>query len=80
MLRIMFAHVNLSLSLSLSLCVSHTHTQWKGVLLNWSMEFEGYKRKIEKSFEIRENFDVSPYMHAHILLQSFIFAKNSILN
>ena len=29
------------------------------MLLNWSLEFEGYKKKIEKSFEIRENFDVN---------------------
>lgn len=30
-----------------------------GILLNSVSEFEGYKVKIEKSFEIREHFDVS---------------------
>ena len=30
--------------------------RWAGVLLSWSSEFEGTKKKIEKSFEIREHF------------------------
>ena len=30
--------------------------RWAGILLSWSSEFEGYKKKIEKSFEIKEHF------------------------
>ena len=33
--------------------------RWAGILLSWSSEFEGYKKKIEKSFEIKEHFLVS---------------------
>lgn len=35
--------------------------KWKGILISWSSEFEGYKRKIERSFEIRDHFVVSNY-------------------
>jgi tetratricopeptide (TPR) repeat protein len=34
----------------------HQAYRWKGILLNWSTEFDGYKKKIEKSYEIRDNF------------------------
>lgn len=30
--------------------------RWAGILLSWSSEFEGIKKKIEKSFEIRDHF------------------------
>jgi tetratricopeptide (TPR) repeat protein len=30
--------------------------RWAGILLSWSSEFEGTKKKIEKSFEIRDHF------------------------
>lgn len=33
--------------------------RWAGILLSWSSEFEGTKKKIEKSFEIRDHFLVS---------------------
>lgn len=33
--------------------------RWAGILLSWSSEHEGYKKKIEKSFEIRNHFLVS---------------------
>lgn len=33
--------------------------KWMGILMNYSSEFEGYKRKIERSFEIRDCFVVS---------------------
>lgn len=33
--------------------------RWAGILLSWSSEHEGYKKKIEKSFEIRDHFLVS---------------------
>ena len=32
--------------------------RWAGILLSWSSEFEGTKKKIEKSFEIRDHFVV----------------------
>jgi len=32
--------------------------KWMGVLINYSSGFEGYKRKIERSFEIKEYFEV----------------------
>lgn len=32
--------------------------KWMGILISWSSEFEGYKRKIERSFEIRDHFVV----------------------
>ena len=33
--------------------------KWMGVLISYSSEFEGYKRKIERSFEIKDSFEVS---------------------
>ena len=33
--------------------------KWMGILITYSSEFEGYKRKIERSFEIRDCFVVS---------------------
>ncbi|CAI8015560.1 Regulator of microtubule dynamics protein 1 [Geodia barretti] len=30
--------------------------RWAGILLSWSSEFEGIKKKIEKGFEIRDHF------------------------
>lgn len=33
--------------------------RWAGILLSWWSEFEGTKKKIEKSFEIRDHFVVS---------------------
>ena len=35
--------------------------RWAGILLSWSSEFEGTKKKIEKSFEIKEHFEVRSY-------------------
>ncbi len=32
--------------------------KWMGVLISYSSEFEGYKRKIERSFDIRDSFEV----------------------
>ena len=38
----------------------HNSTRrWAGILLSWWSEFEGTKKKIEKSFEIRDHFVVS---------------------
>lgn len=31
--------------------------KWKGIILSWYSDFLGYKVKIEKSYEIRDNFD-----------------------
>ena len=33
--------------------------KWTGILISWSSEFQGYKRKIERSFEIKDHFLVS---------------------
>ena len=33
--------------------------KWAGILISWSSEFQGYKRKIERSFEIKDHFLVS---------------------
>ena len=33
--------------------------KWMGILITYTSEFEGYKRKIERSFEIRDCFVVS---------------------
>ena len=33
--------------------------RWAGILLTWTSEFEGTKKKIEKGFEIRDHFMVS---------------------
>ena len=30
--------------------------KWAGILISWSSEFQGYKRKIERSYEIKEHF------------------------
>lgn len=30
--------------------------KWTGVLISWSSEFQGYKRKIERSYEIKDHF------------------------
>ncbi len=30
--------------------------KWMGILLSWSSEFQGYKKKIERSFDIRDHF------------------------
>lgn len=32
--------------------------RWAGILLSWSSEFEGVKKKIEKGFEIKGHFEV----------------------
>ena len=32
--------------------------KWTGVLISWSSEFQGYKKKIERSFEIKNHFMV----------------------
>ncbi len=34
--------------------------KWMGVLISYTSEFEGYKRKIERSFDIRDSFKVLP--------------------
>ena len=36
--------------------------RWAGILLSWTSEFEGYKKQIEKSFEIKDHFKVSSYL------------------
>lgn len=33
--------------------------QWSGIFLSWSSELEGIKSKIEKSFVVKEHFEVS---------------------
>ena len=33
--------------------------KWMGIVLSWSSDFEGYKKKIERSFDIRDCFLVS---------------------
>lgn len=33
--------------------------KWMGVIISWSSEFQGTKRKIERSFDIQEHFIVS---------------------
>ena len=30
--------------------------KWAGILISWSSEFQGYKRKIERSYEIKDHF------------------------
>ena len=30
--------------------------KWMGIVLSWASDFEGYRRKIEQSFEIRNHF------------------------
>lgn len=30
--------------------------KWTGILISWSSEFQGYKRKIERSYEIKDHF------------------------
>ena len=30
--------------------------KWIGIILSWSSEFEGYKKKIERSYDIRDHF------------------------
>ena len=35
--------------------------RWAGILLSWSSEFEGIKKKIEKGFEIRDHFLVRKF-------------------
>ena len=32
--------------------------KWKGVLISYSSEFDGYKKKIERSFDIKDSFKV----------------------
>ncbi len=32
--------------------------KWMGVLISYSSEFDGYKKKIERSFDIRDSFKV----------------------
>lgn len=33
--------------------------KWMGIILSWSSEFQGTKKHIEKSFDIKEHFTVS---------------------
>ena len=30
--------------------------KWMGIVLSWASDFEGYRRKIERSFDIRDHF------------------------
>jgi hypothetical protein len=34
--------------------------KWSGIIVSWSSEFLGTKRKIERSFDIRDHFMVGP--------------------
>jgi hypothetical protein len=36
--------------------------KWVGILLSWSSEFQGYKKKIERSYEIKARFLVSVHV------------------
>ncbi len=36
--------------------------KWSGIIINWSSEFIGTRRKIERSFDVQEHFQVSPHM------------------
>ena len=40
--------------------------KWIGILISWSSEFEGYKRKIERSFDIRNHFMVGPSAQVNV--------------
>ena len=33
--------------------------KWSGVIISWSSEFIGTRRKIERSFDVKEHFEVS---------------------
>ena len=33
--------------------------KWSGIVINWSSEFIGTRRKIERSFDVRQHFQVS---------------------
>lgn len=46
--------------------------RWAGILLSWSSEFEGIKKKIEKSFEIKNHFLVSISLLAMDQVKSFV--------
>ena len=39
--------------------VSPPVPQWMGIMIDWESEYAGYKKKIEKSYEIRDHFRVS---------------------
>ena len=41
--------------------------RWAGILLSWSSEFEGVKKKIEKSFEIRDHFLVGENVYRSLI-------------
>lgn len=33
--------------------------KWMGIIISWSSEFHGTRRKIERSFDVRDHFEVS---------------------
>lgn len=33
--------------------------KWMGIIISWSSEFQGTRRKIERSFDVRHHFQVS---------------------
>ena len=33
--------------------------KWMGIVLSWASDFQGYKKKIERSYDIRDHFLVS---------------------
>lgn len=41
--------------------------KWMGIILSWSSEFQGTRRKIERSFDIRDHFMVSVEVCEEIL-------------
>ena len=42
--------------------------KWSGIIISWSSEFAGTRRKIERSFDVRDHFQVQLLCsHAHML-------------
>lgn len=38
--------------------------KWMGIIISWSSEFEGTRRKIERSFDVQHHFEVSQNVEA----------------
>ena len=44
--------------------------KWSGIVINWSSEFIGTRRKIERSYDVRDHFQVSLCAPLHVAMSA----------
>ena len=54
--------------------------KWMGIVLSWASDFEGYRRKIERSFDIRGHFLVGREGEGHSYMHCCLYSESVYLH